>query len=107
MKSVIIATALGVALFAAPALAQDRNGTMPSTTPGSAPSTPGGTSDHGVGAGGIGDPGARVRSETERSRSFDRQRDASPMTSDPRLGPGSSPGSGSSSGSGNGSGSGR
>jgi hypothetical protein len=106
MKSLIIATALGLALFSAPAVAQDRGATTPGT--GTGVDTGPGT---GMGTGSSGtdrfrsdtdrfrDPGQRGLSETERSRSFDRQRGASPMTSDPRLGPPTGTGSGSSSGS--------
>lgn len=98
MKSFIFATALGLVLLTAPAVAQNSSGTAPGAAPGITPGTGAGTGSEsgpatGAGRDGIDDPGTRVRSETERSRSFDRQRGTTPMTNDPRLGPGTGTGS--------------
>ena len=83
--------AIGAFVVALPVTAQDRSGS---------PSVPGSATDigprTGAGSGELSDPARRVVPETERSRSFDLQRRDSPMTSDPRLGPGV--GSGTSSG---------
>ena len=101
MKLFILATALGLVLLTAPAVAQDSSGTAPGAAPGITPGTGTGAGSGsgpatGAGRDGIDDPGTRLRSETERSRSFDRQRGTTPMTNDPRLGPDT--GAGSSSG---------
>ena len=83
--------AIGACIVALPVTAQDRSGS---------PSVPGSGTDigprTGAGAGELSDPARRVVPETERSRSLDMQRRDSPMTRDPRLGPGV--GSGTSSG---------
>ena len=104
MKTVILAAALGTLLMSFPAPAQERSGTLPDR--GRAPEI---ERDTTPGTRTLGEPGERVRPDRDRSRTFDRQRDASPMTSDPRLGPGGvsgptnrSPGSGGSTGTGTG-----